>query len=266
MSLSAGTVEYIMDSNPVTGRGVSYTSEELEEALIGSVCEIVFDKEGISKLASLMRSVSETDFNQDEIKKILEINYEPENWRVGEALAEVYLIHHRSCKFPWPDGRDERKSGSSLTGADLVGFQQKGEKERFAFGEIKTSSEVKYPPGAMYGETGLKIQLEDLQDKVSIRNDLVKYLGHRAVNASWQGHYINACKRYLADNADVQLFGLLIRDVAPHKDDLRVRVSKMKESCPTKMSIELIAVYLPLGSIKKLSQKVIAARKGDNGT
>jgi hypothetical protein len=261
MYLSAGTVEYTFNSNPVIGCGISYTAEELEEVLRESVCEIVFDRDGYSKLASLLESVSETDFEKNEIKRILESNHEPENWRVGEALAEVYLILHRSCNFPWPDGRDERKSGSSLPGADLVGFQLEGEVVRFAFGEVKTSSEMRYPPGSMYGETGLKIQLEDLRDKDSIRNDLVKYLGYRAVNAPWREHYINACKRYLANNADVKLFGLLIRDVTPHKDDLLVRVSKMKKNCPTKMSIELLAVYLPLGSIKTLSQKVIAARR-----
>lgn len=263
MFLSAGKVEYSMGLPSVIGCGLSYTNKELEEALVNSVCDIVFDKDGVSKLASLLGSVPETDFKQDEIKRILESNHDPENWRVGEALAESYLIHYRLCTFPWPDGRDERKSGSSLPGADLVGFQQDGETERFVFGEVKTSGEIGYPPQAMYGRTGLKKQLEDLRDKVSIRDDLIKYLAYRAVNAHWKVYYINAARRYLVNNQDVQLFGILIRDVVPHEDDLRVRIASLKNKCPDKMSIELLAIYLPMKSIETLSKRVILAKKRD---
>ena len=114
----------------------------------------------------------------------------------------------------------------------------------------------------MHGRTGLKQQIEDLRDEVSIRDDLVKYLMHRAVNALWKDQFICAYRRYNANNTDVQLFGLLVRDVAPHEDDLRVRVSKLGQDCPAAMSIELLAVYLPAGSIQTLSQKVMAARRG----
>lgn len=64
--------------------------------------------------------------------------------------------------------------------------------------------------------------IEDLRDEVLIRDDLVKYLTHRAVNALWKDQFICAYRRYNANNTDVQLFGLLPRDVAPHEDDLRV--------------------------------------------
>ena len=262
MTLSAGTVEYTLGTAPVTGCGISWTAEELDTALAGPVAGVVFDDAGNADCAAILEGLSETEFDREGVQRVLNSEQEPEAWRVGEGLAESYLTHHRNCSFPWPDGRDERKSGSSLPGADLVGFHQDGEQDCFAFGEVKTSGEAKHPPGAMYGRTGLKQQLEDLRDKVSIRDDLVKYLWHWAVNASWKGRFINAYKRYNADSADVCLFGLLVRDVEPHRDDLQVRVTKLGKGCPSAMSIELIAIYLPAGSIDSLSKKVVQSRKG----
>ena len=85
---------------------------------------------------------------------------------------------------------------------------------------------------------------------------------HRAVNALWKDQFICAYRRYNANNTDVQLFGFLVRDVAPHEDDLRIRVSKLRQDCLAAMSIELLAVDLPAGSIQTLSQKVMNARRG----
>ncbi|PXF61164.1 MAG: hypothetical protein C4B59_05290 [Candidatus Methanogaster sp.] len=262
MMLATGTVEYTLGTAPITGCGMSYTTSELESALAGPVAEVIFDDAGTADLTNILSGLPSTEFNPECVKRVLENNREHESWRVGEALAESYLTHHRTCTFPWPDGRDERKSGSSLPGADLVGIHCDGVTERFAFGEVKTSSENKYPPGAMYGRTGLKQQLEDLRDKVGIRDDLVKYLWHRAVNASWKDKFINAFKRYNTDNADVGLFGVLLRDVEPHEDDLRARVGKLGEDCPQPMSIELLALYMPSGSIGSLGEKVLAMRAG----
>ncbi len=264
MTLPTGTIEYTLGSASVTGCGLSYTTSELEPALTGPIAEIVFDDEGTTDITNMLSSLPDTDFDQDNLKRVLGHNREPEPWRVGEAFAESYLTHHRTCTFPWPDGRDERKSGSSLPGADLVGIHCDGETVRFAFGEVKTSTSRKYPPGAMYGRTGLKQQLEDLRDRVSIRDDLVKYLWHRALNASWKNRFINAFMRYNADDTDVMLFGVLVRDVEPHEDDLRIRVSKLGNDCPQTMSIELLALYLPSGSINSLGIRVVALREEDN--
>lgn len=262
MTLSKGTVEYTLGAAPVIGCGISWTDEELDTALAGPVAGVVFDDAGNADCAAMLEGLTETEFDREGVQRVLNSKQEPEAWRVGEGLAESYLTHHRNCSFPWPDGRDERKSGSSLPGADLVGFYQNGEQDCFAFGEVKISGEAKYPPGAMHGRTGLKQQLEDLRDKVSIRDKLVKYLWHRAVKASWKRRFINAYKRYNANSADVCLFGLLVRDVEPHSDDLRVRITKLGNVCPSAMSIELIAIYLPAGSIDSLSKKIVQSRKG----
>ncbi|NUU63045.1 hypothetical protein [Paenibacillus agri] len=261
MTLPIGKNEYLMGSTPVFGYGVSYSELELDVALSGPVAEIVFDIEGTADLTDLLDSVIDTDFDRNELKRVLESEKKPENWRVGEALAELFLTCHKACCFPWPDGRDERKSGSSLPGADLVGFKEINDDAFFTFGEVKTSTESGYPPGAMYGRTGLKQQLEDLRDKVGIRDDLVRYLGHRAVTASWKDLYIRAFKKYISNNKSVHLFGLLVRDVKPHEDDLRVRVLSLGKDCSNEMSIELHALYLPEESISKLSEKVMATKR-----
>jgi len=156
MKIATGTIEYQTGSAPVTGCGFSYSADELDTALYGPVAEVVYDDSGKTDIESLLAGLAETDFAKGEVERILSDTRPPEDWRVGEALAETYLVHQKDCFFPWPDSRDERKSGSSLPGADLVGFQSDGTDVFFAFGEVKTSTENKYPPGAMYGRTGLK--------------------------------------------------------------------------------------------------------------
>jgi len=265
MTVAVGAVEYVVGTASVKGCGISWTADELDAALAGPVAEVVFDDAGKADISALLEGLSETEFDQSAVQRVLHDSQAPEDWRVGEAIAESYLNHHRACHFPWPDGRDERKSGSSLPGADLVGFQREGETDRFAFGEVKTSGENEYPPGVMHGRTGLKQQLEDLRDKVSIRDDLVKYLGYRANGAEWKEQYRKAAKRYMIEHTDIRVFGLLIRDVLPQQEDLRARATKLETGCPPFMTIELLAVYLPAGSIATLSGKVISSRKGGSG-
>ena len=98
-------------------------------------------------------------------------------------------------------------------------------------------------------------------DDLTIRDDLVAYLAYRALKSDWLDRYRCAATRYLANPSDVYVFGILIRDVAPHQDDLRVRVDKLSAGCPAGTVVELFAIYLPAGSISQLGTKVLAARK-----
>lgn len=265
MSVQAGTVTYTFEGNLVSGMGVSWSDEEFEDALNGSLVDIVFDSVGTSEVTTLLESIPGTNFDYNGIQRVLDTVRSPENWRVGEAIGEEYLCSHRSCNFPWPDSRDERKAGSSLPGADLVGFELIHDNiVRFAFGEVKTSSELKYPPGAFYGRTGLKQQLEDLRDKVEIRDTLVKYLAFRAINASWKDRFVSAYGHYNSSNTDVRLYGILVRDVPHKEDDLRVRATMLSDNCPEDMRIHLIAIYLPIGEIANLSSKIMAVRHRGN--
>ncbi|MDE2732370.1 MAG: hypothetical protein OXI38_13360 [Bacteroidota bacterium] len=154
--------------------GLRWSGADLDAALKGPVAAVQFDEAGRADIEEILRGVTETAFEQESLRRVLAGPVRIEDWRVGEAIAETWLSNHRACLFPWPDGRDERKSGSSLPGADLVGLHADAEGDCLAFGEVKTSSDANHPPGVMYGRTGLKQQLEDLRDCTSIRDDLFK--------------------------------------------------------------------------------------------
>ncbi len=255
------TTHYALGTHPVTGTGFGISEEQLTTALAGAVADIVYDDTGTDEVAALLDGLSDTNFTRVNLDAILTGSRPPEDWRVGEALAESYLVECKNCYFPWPDGRDERKPGSCLPGADLVGLHKEGETHRFAFGEVKTSGVATYPPGVVYGRHGLKQQLEDLRDCDNIRNRLVLYLGYRAVRADWKDRYRDACASYLRDTCNVRIFGLLIRDVAPNSDDLSARVNSLAQGCPAQMCIDLVAIYLPSGSIATLATRVAATRQ-----
>ena len=262
MTVGAGEVVYGMGSPPCSGVGLRWSDDELNAAMDGRVAAAVFDDEGKANIEEILSGLVDTEFAQDGLRRVLEDPDAVEDWRVGEAIAETYLTDHRSCSFPWPDGRDERKSGSSLPGADLVGFGTDEDGDCFALGEVKTSSERRYPPGAMYGRTGLKRQLEDLRDSEAIRKDLVKYLGHRAKLAPWRARFERAASRYLGNTSDVQVYGVLVRDVEPHQDDLRARVGDLGTGCPEGMRIELLALYLPRESLEGIGEEMVSRRAG----
>ncbi len=264
MSMPEGKIEYNLGEHPVSGCGFSISEAELEVALKGPVSEIVFDKTGKTVVKDLLEGLAETEFEKKQIEEILLNSKAPENWRVGEAMAEAYLVDQNNCFFPWPDGRDERKSGSSLPGADLVGFQAIGAEQYFAFGEVKTSEEETFPPGAVYGRTGLKKQLEDLKESLKIKDDLVVYLCHRAVNSEWQLCYQDAAKKYIQNRNNVKIFGVLVRDVQPNQDDLRTRINSLSQNPKSGMQIKLFAIYLPQNSIQSFSDRVMNNDSGGN--
>lgn len=262
MTLAVGTTVYNEGSAPCSGVGLTWSGDDLDAAMNGPVAAVLFDDEGKADIEDILTSLAETEFQQEGLRRVLSDPDDIEDWRVGEAIAETYLTDHRDCCFPWPDGRDERKRGSSLPGADLVGLRADDQGDCLAFGEVKTSSEAKHPPGAMHGRTGLKQQLENLRDSDVIRDDLFKYLGYRAKGADWIERFKQAAKRYLTNKSDVQLYGFLVRDVDPHKDDVRLRVEKLGKDCPGGTKIELLALYLPKGSIGGLGNATVAARAG----
>jgi len=257
MSVARGTIQYQMGNSSVTGCGFSYSTKELDSALAGPVIKVLNDDTGKALFKTMFIGVNETEFQNGEIEQFLSDSKIPKNWQVGEAIAETYLSHHRDCFFPWPDSRDERRRGSSLPGADLVGFQSNDKDDVFVFGEVKTSSDKKYPPGVMHGRTGLKKQIEDLKDDVEIKKDLVMYLGHRAVGSNWQERYRRAYLNFSKCNTNVRVFGFLVRDVEPDKNDIRTRVTKLALDTHQDMIIELLILYLPQNSINQLNKKIV---------
>ena len=268
MAIATGIEVYNADVAPVTARGAVYMDAELDAALNGPVSRILWDDAGTADLKAILTSLITTDFSEQIVKRVLSSRVTPENWRVGEALAEAFLVEHRACKFPWPSGRDLKNPSASPAGTDLVGFQNTEAVEnthRFAFGEVKTSEQEAWPPGVMDGRHGMKKQLEDLRDSTDVKDSLVKYLGHHANRTDWFPHYRSAAARYLADPGDISLFGVLVRDVEPKREDLARRAGDLAGGCPAATTIELRAMYLPRKSINSLTQRAIKARGGGHG-
>ncbi|MDH0382367.1 hypothetical protein [Comamonas aquatica] len=262
MPMSAATNCYVTDCLPVIARGLSFADDQLENILSGPVKDLLLDTSGYNELNSLLASLATTDFEQDGLTALLTKHVAPDPWLVGEAIAESFVTAVGNCIFPWPTSRDLKNPDASPTGADLTGFQKVNDPEnpyRFAFGEVKTSVEEKYPPQVMYGRTGLKKQLEDLRDSQLTKQALVRYLGFHATNALWQDKYKSAVKRFLKSRmTDIAIFGVLVRDVMPDGEDLRCRAEALAKSCPTDTTIHLYAIYLPLKSVDILPQKFIA--------
>ena len=265
VTLCVGTEIYIADVKPVIARGAYYKDAELDTALVGPISHILWDDAGTADLATILANVVTTDFSVESVKRILASHTEPENWRVGEGLAEAFLVEHRTCEFPWPSSRDLKNPSASPAGTDLVGFQNTSaavNAHRFVFGEVKTSEQEAWPPSVMDGRHGLKKQLEDLRDSTNVKDSLVKYLGHHANGTDWLSRYRSATTRYLANPMDVSLYGILIRDVEPKREDLAFRAGVLANGCPAETSIELRAMYLPKKSICSLAQRVMNMRQG----
>jgi hypothetical protein len=265
MTIPGGTEIYCMDYSHVKSRGLCYSENELKSSLKGRASKILFDDEGTGQLEINLSSIVDTDFEAESVKRIISSKRKPENWSVGEALAESYLTCHRKCFFPWPSSRDQKNPKSSPTGADIVGFQEIDNQNcRFAFGEVKTSDQKKCPPSVIYGPHGLKQQLKDLCVDCKKKDSLVLYLGHHSEGSSWGQQYKEAAKRYIKNSEDLSLFGFMVRDVTPNKDDLRDITEELAANCSPPTSIELLALYLPVGSIENLSSKVKSAKiEGD---
>jgi len=202
MTMAAGTECYNADVAPITARGAMYTEAELDEALKTSVVSIIWDEPGAVDLRAILSSLVTTDFSEESVKRILSNQTTPENWRVGEGLAEGFLTEHRNCEFPWPAGRDLRNPRSSPAGTDLVGFQKCNgavDSWRFAFGEVKTSKQKAWPPAVVDGRCGLAEQIEGLRNTPNVKDNLVKYLCYHAQDADWDSHYREAARRYLVN-------------------------------------------------------------------
>ena len=290
--VAGGVVEYELGAEPCTGTGIQWTVAELDGALAGSVAAVLRDDAGLGLVREAFRPLLGTEFSTAGIEGAMALAKRPAgrpirvgsrsadstaarrieraagkrplaNWRVGEAIAEAYLTDRRGCFFPWPMSRDVRRPGSSLPGADLIGFVRVADGDRFAFGEVKTSAQGRYPPDVMGGRSGLRGQLEDLRDDVAIRNESVRYLAMRSINAAWRERFREAAKRYLRDSRDARLYGVLVRDVSPGERDLQSAVAALASGCPDAMRIALIGLYVPEGRLGSLAEDVRSAVRGD---
>ena len=243
--------------------GLLFSQAELDAALEYRLPQLLRDDAGKKKAEEFLGGLANTAFMTERLAAALSVITPVKDWQVGESLAEAYLVDHKDCVFPWPTGRDLRNPRASPAGADLLGFQKHGKSQRFAFGEVKTSGEEKWPPQVVTGRHGLAKQLEELRDSDQTKDHLViVYLCHRAPNSNWEIPYREAAVRYLQNASDISLFGFLIRDVSPKADDLQSRAKLLAKGCPKETSIELHGLYLPSNSIRSLGSNVKLTQGG----
>ena len=107
-------------------------------------------------------------------------------------------------------------------------------------------------------------QSKKLCDQEKIRDNLFRYLGHRAKGEPWRARFIDASRRYIKNSSDVHLYGALVRDVVPHQDDFNLCVMQVGDECPEGTRIEFLAMYLPNGRINGLGADLAAMQAGGN--
>jgi len=264
MPIALGVETYNADAVPVVARGAAMQDSELDSALDSEVAAILRDDSGRSDVQTILAGVAETAFAIDSLNRVLAFTPPIPGWRVGEALAETFLVDHRRCEFPWPGGRDLKNPNASAAGTDLVGFQkheQNADDCRFAFGEVKTSFDVNTPPSVVTGRHGLVKQLEELRDSTSLKDRLLQYLTLHAAGKPWLPKLRSAATKYLSDPTDIAIFGILIRDITPDARDLSSRATSLSTNCPNKTSIELRAIYLPNQTIEPAPPKPHLAQR-----
>lgn len=214
----------------------------------GPVAARLADTEGGDELRGHLRGLSLTGMGHQALEEVLAADVpEERDWAAGEALAEAVLEEHHDVVLPWNTERDKRNPFASLPGADIVGFQRDGDSHRLALGEVKCSSEAKWPPQVMSGRSGgLGHQLDTLANNLGTICQLLKWLLPRVKRTQHEGSFNNACTRYFdSGRRDLALFGILIRDQEARETDLQARGRSLGGRLQVPTRCHLIALYLP---------------------
>ena len=210
----------------------------------------LIDQDYLNKIESDLQGLATTGMSIDFLKEVLEGQVKYKNWEVGEALAECILEEKENVVFPWNMVRDKRDPNASLPGADLVGFVTI-EKETFLLiGEVKTSSQNSAPPSVLSGPSGMIHQLEkhvEGHEKRRLIRSIIHWLHARTKNTDYWKMFKKAIRLYLNSTGEAfALYGMLMRDTAPHELDLKNRAKKLGTSSDELPIIRLFAWYFPI--------------------
>lgn len=248
MGLPFADVTYIESDTCVSWYGEKFhDGKEFATFLRKQVKARLDDDVGEENFQNCLRGLEMTGMGKSCLEEVLNAKVpESRAWAMGEALAEAWLIECCKIEFPWNTERDKRNPSASLPGADLVGFQKTGDEFHLVLGEVKTSSEDKSPPHVMLGRSGMAHQLDNIANDLGLVVTLLSWLYHRTYGGVYEQAFKSSCTNYFnSQERDITLFGILIRDTVPNKQDLfgRGQSLRRKLSAPTKC--HLIALYLP---------------------
>ena len=216
------------------------------------------DEEGSIEFESHLRSLSLTGFGKSSLEAVLDADIQEErDWAVGEAFAEAWLSEEHKIIWPWNMERDKRNAHASLPGADLIGFVVNGNESRLVLGEVKSSTEKKYPPQVMSGRSGhIGHQIDNLANNLGTINQLLKWLCPRCKNTDFEAIYTDSLTLYFnSGNKAVSLFGVLIRDTKLNELDLKSRGKALCRSLSVPTTCCLLALNLPC-KISALPERV----------
>lgn len=245
------------ESNKRGYQGVSLADQECRDYMHGLVKTNLLDREERDDTLDRLRALrDETGFEASDglladIQALEDENLQVQNFRVGEAYAEVILEQEFSCRFHWNELRDARNPKGNKTGADLVGFIEVDGEVLFLFGEVKTSSEIAIrPPHVMTGAFGIETQLKDLFDNRQKRHILISYLKNKMRlfedDHPFKADFNSGLRAYYSNPEEYQLIGVLIRDVETDDRDLSVSYGRLRVQILEPIGLKLLALYLPI--------------------
>jgi hypothetical protein len=232
----------------VSWHGISLAEGDVFKTFMAQdVTSRLHDREGADEFAAHLRGLAGTGFANNSLNEILAAEIpEERDWAVGEAIAEAYLQRQHKVIWPWNMERDKRNPKASLPGADLIGFEVDGNAVRLVLGEVKTSSDLKIPPGVMSGRGGMRHQIDDLASNLRLINKILTWLFHRCKGTQHAVHFNASMIVFLnSGHKAVTLFGVLIRDTEPNQLDLQARGQSLAPTLSNPTTCQLIALYLP---------------------
>lgn len=245
-------------------QGIALDKHECYGHLKGLVKDNLLDREEWQDSLTRLRALrDETGFiASDElladIQALENREFETQQFRVGEAYAEIILEQEFTCRFHWNESRDARNPKGNKTGADLVGFIEVDGQVLFLFGEVKTSSEIaNRPPQVMTNADGIERQLLDLYHERSKRLILISYLKnkmrHYPTKHPFRKDFEASQRAYYSGDCDYQLIGVLVRDVEHDERDVSLSYSRLRDQILEPKGIKLLAVYLSVRKEEWLS-------------
>lgn len=242
------TVEYSGSASSAHWEGrVVVEPERFKKFLRETVSLRVADKGSV--FATELRGLATTGMSTEFVERLLNAVPEPAAWEIGEALAECALRDDsgRVVHWPWNSVYDRRTPRASLPGADLVGFYCDGDEVFLLFGEVKTSSDAKTPPGVMNGGSGMAWQLQESATRLDVQHALLQWLHARCHAEPYHELYQRAVSRYLSSGgSELFLVGVLVRDTKPSELDLNARAKSLSAKLGLPTKVNLIAWYLPV--------------------
>ena len=219
------------------------SEEECRRYFVRRISTKIAESDAAELLKQHLVELETTGFNLGGLLEQVESSPQAKDWEIGEAFAETVLEDEYEAMFPWSTSFDKRTRKASLPGPDLVGLQSHAT-PRFAFGQVKSSSEGRVPPQVVnYGTDCLRNQMTQLLHVPANQQQLVSWLLVRMRGTEWETAFSEALKRY--SEGDLWLVGVLVSGGrAQNEKDLTSICAKIAHKLEG-AEVHLLGFYLP---------------------